>query len=322
MSELSRRAFMASGVALAASSRMALKAASQTVATAEAPLRVQVMIGNGTDLEFLEMFRDFQDLSVRVTPSPGQYRYLIPDPAAAGRGGRGGQSAALEEGIRPQGNSPAQPAAGTGQAQAMPQGGFFRRTPDVIVLFDQIYDAAPEDEAGLQRYVEAGKGIVVLHNALTDFQRWPFWYRDVVGGAFLFPDSRMPATFLGEHEPGPAEEMLPDKRSTSPDKAVAPGVWDFVEYTVKAVRNHPITAGITSFTVRDERYKNVWQSPKITSVFETDEPTSDRVVGWIGPHPKAKVFAFMLGHSAEAHAHPVYRKVVHNAILWAGGRLA
>jgi type 1 glutamine amidotransferase len=211
----------------------------------------------------------------------------MPDPAAAGRGGRGA--------------------------------GFRGRSPDVILLFDQIYDMPPENQSNLQRYIEAGKGVIVLHNALTDYQRWPFWYRDVVGGSFL---QNRTEELTMKTEKGPAEEMLPDKPATSPDKMIAPGVWDFKEYTVYPVGSHPIIRNIQRFTVRDEKYKNVWQAKNITPVLQTDDSDSDKVVGWIGPHPKAKVFAFMLGHSAEAHAHPAYRKIVHNAVVWAAGRLS
>ena len=248
-------------------------------------VQVQVMIGNGVDYEFLRMFEDFVDLNIRVSPSPGAYRTLMPDPAS------------------PPG-----------------RGGGFRRPTDVIVLYDQIYDMPAESQESIRRFVDAGKGIVVLHNALTDYQRWPFWYRDVVGGTYLIADRGMPATFAGQHERGPAEDQLPDHASSSPDKLIGPGVWNFKEYTVRPVGTHPVLTGVQPFTVRDEKYKNLWQSDKIVPVLQTDDPDSDKVVGWIGPHPKARVFAFVLGHSAEAHVHPVYRRIVHNAILWAAER--
>ena len=244
--------------------------------------QVQVMIGNGCDYEFLQMFERFSDCRIRVSPSPGAYRDLMPDPASSTTRNR--------------------------------------RVTDVIVLFDQVYDMPEENQQSLRRYVEAGKGIVVLHNALTDYQRWAYWYSDVVGASFLIRDAQMPKSFAMKKESGPAEELLPDHPASSPDKLIGPGVFDFQEYLIKPVGDHPILAGIQPFTVRDEKYKSVWQSDKIKPLLVTDDPDSDKVVGWIGPHPKARVFACMLGHSAESHAHPVYRQIVHNAILWAAGR--
>jgi type 1 glutamine amidotransferase len=250
-------------------------------------VQVQVMIGNGVDYEFLRMFEDFGDCNIRITPSPGGYVNLMPDPAA----------------------------------QASGRGGGFRRQTDVIVLYDQIYDMPEESQQNVRRYVEAGKGIVVLHNALTDYQRWPFWYRDVVGGAYTIPDTGMPKVFAGVHERGPIDDAIAVHPSTSPDKRLGGGVFYFQEYTIRPVGNHPVLSGVTTFTVRDEKYKNTWQSDKIIPVLETDDPASDKVIGWIGPHPKAKVFAMILGHSAESHVQPMYRRLVHNAILWSAGRL-
>ena len=251
-------------------------------------VQVQVLIGNGVDYEFLRMFEDFADLNIRVSPSPAAFQNLMPDPAATPTGrGPGGR----------------------------------RRATDVIVLYDQIYDMPEDSQQNVWRYAEAGKGIVVLHNALTDYQRWPFWYRDVVGGAYTIRDAGMPKVFLGTHEHGPIDDVVINSPSSSPDKMVSPGVWDFQEYVIRPVGTHPVLTGVQTFTVRDEKYKDMWMSDKITRVLETDDPASDKIIGWIGPHPKAKVFAMILGHSADAHAHPMYRRIVHNAILWAGGRL-
>jgi type 1 glutamine amidotransferase len=251
-------------------------------------LQVQIMIGSGVDYEFLRLFDSFNNLNIRVSASPAAYQNLMPDPAAP-TGGRGG---------------------------------FRRRITDVIVLFDQVYDMPRESQDNVRRYVEAGKGIVVLHNATTDYQRWSFWYRDVVGGAYTIANTGMPKQFDGDHDLGPIDEAIATKPSSSPDKMVAPGVWDFQEYTVRPIGNHPVLSGITPFTIRDEKYKNMWFSPNIVPVLETDDPLSDKIVGWIGPNSKARVFATTLGHSADAHAHPSYRRLVHNAILWAGGRLS
>jgi type 1 glutamine amidotransferase len=251
-------------------------------------VQVQVLIGNGVDYEFLRMFDGFADLNIRVSPSPAAFQNLMPDPAAA-TPGRG-------PGLR-------------------------RRPTDVIVLYDQIYDMPEESQQNVRRYVEAGKGIVVLHNALTDYQRWPFWYRDVVGGAYTIRDAGMPKVFAGTHEHGPIDDVVINSPSSSPDKMVSPGVWDFQEYLIRPVGSHPVLTGVQAFTVRDEKYKDMWMSDKIVPILQTDDPASDKIIGWIGPHPKAKVFAIILGHSVDSHAHPMYRRIVRNAILWAGGRL-
>ncbi len=54
---------------------------------------------------------------------------------------------------------------------------------------------------------------------------------------------------------------------------------------------------------------------------ETAFPLNDRPVVCVGPHAGARVVYIQLGHSDSTMRYPAYRKLVHNAILWAAGRL-
>jgi len=56
-------------------------------------------------------------------------------------------------------------------------------------------------------------------------------------------------------------------------------------------------------------------------LLETDDPTSDGPVAWTMPHPRARIAYVQLGHGREAHLNPTYRRLVRNAVLWAGRRL-
>jgi type 1 glutamine amidotransferase len=73
--------------------------------------------------------------------------------------------------------------------------------------------------------------------------------------------------------------------------------------------------------VVDEVYKNMWHSPRITVLMETDHPLNDRPVVYAGPHPKARSIYIQMGHSDATMRHPGYRKLVRNALLWCGRRL-
>jgi type 1 glutamine amidotransferase len=44
-------------------------------------------------------------------------------------------------------------------------------------------------------------------------------------------------------------------------------------------------------------------------------------VAWISPYTKSRVVYIQLGHGHGAFGHPSYRTIVHNAVLWADGRL-
>ncbi len=92
------------------------------------------------------------------------------------------------------------------------------------------------------------------------------------------------------------------------------------ELFVEPVAKHPVLAGINRMHLQDETYKGMWISPKVTVLLKTNNPTADGPLAWISPYEKSRVVYIQLGHDQQAHLHPGYRKVVHNAILWCGGK--
>ena len=49
---------------------------------------------------------------------------------------------------------------------------------------------------------------------------------------------------------------------------------------------------------------------KITPLLETGSSASDRVVAWLGPHPKARVVCIQPGAATETHRNPQFRKLL------------
>jgi hypothetical protein len=167
------------------------------------------------------------------------------------------------------------------------------RGTDVVVLYDMPPSMPPEQEAHLRAFVEAGGGVVALHHAIAGRSGWRWWEEQVVGGRYL--------------------QALEGDRPASTYK-------HDVEMTVKVAARHPVTEGLEAFRVLDETYKGMWISPKVQVLLTTDEPTSDGPVAWVGPYAKARVVYVQPGHGREAHLHPSYRRLVRNAVLWAGRR--
>ena len=168
------------------------------------------------------------------------------------------------------------------------------RRVDVLVLYDLADTTGEKERQNLRNFVEARKGVVVLHHALADNYLWTWWYEQVVGGRFL---------------------MAPDG-GLAGSTAKAP-----VELSVKLAGKHAITAGMEPFRLMDEAYKGMWLSPKSKVLLETDSPENDKVLAWIGPCATSRVVAIQLGHDRAAHQNATYRKLVKNAILWAAGKI-
>lgn len=165
---------------------------------------------------------------------------------------------------------------------------------DVLVMYDFDRELDDKQKALLKTFIEAGKGLVVLHHGILNFQNWPWWYEEVVGGRYRL-----------------------QREGSIPNSTVKMGQ----QHLITPVPGHPITAGIEPFRVIDETYKGLFISENNTPLLLSDSPTSDRTVGWIGPCKTSRVVFIQLGHDHVPVLHPSYRALVRNSILWAAGQL-
>jgi type 1 glutamine amidotransferase len=165
---------------------------------------------------------------------------------------------------------------------------------DVVIMYDFTRDLDETGRKNLRDFVESGKGVVVLHHALLNYQKWPWWYQEAVGGSYrLQREGDVPSSTVKD-----GQEM-----SVTPDDS------------------HPITASLGPFRILDEAYKRMWISPRARVLLTTDNPSSDRSLAWLSPNPDFRVVSIQLGHGPSAFANPSYRSLVHNAILWASRRI-
>jgi type 1 glutamine amidotransferase len=165
---------------------------------------------------------------------------------------------------------------------------------DVLIMYDFSRDLTETGKKNLRDFVASGKGIVVLHHALLNYQAWPWWYEDVVGGSYrLRREGDIPSsTYKGDQK-----------------------------ISVAVAGEHPVTRALGPFEVEDETYKHMWISRKVRPLLTTDNPNGDRLLAWVGPCATSRVVAIQLGHGPTVFSHPAYRTLVHNAILWCAGRL-
>lgn len=162
----------------------------------------------------------------------------------------------------------------------------FRNRYDVLVLYDSSEIDEPKQK-NVRAFVEAGKGVVVLHHAICSNLKWLWWGEEVVGGRWRFAPETPTTTY--SHD-----ERIP----------------------VRVAKRHPVTEGVSDFTILDETYKDLQISPKVDALLTTDHPKSDRAVAWLGPHRFARVVYVQFGHDANAHRDPNYIRLVRNAVAW------
>lgn len=164
---------------------------------------------------------------------------------------------------------------------------------DVVALYDFTQQIPEAARGNLAAFVKSGKGVVVLHHAIADYGSWEWWYRDVVGGKYVLkPESGLPASTYKHDQ----------------------------ELVVRPAAKHPILSGITEFHIHDETYKGMWVSPKVKVLLTTSHPLADKAVAWVSPYAGSRVAYIQLGHDHAAHEHPMYRRLIKNALRWAAAK--
>ncbi|MBS1826732.1 MAG: ThuA domain-containing protein [Acidobacteria bacterium] len=172
--------------------------------------------------------------------------------------------------------------------------GDLRPRHDVLVLYDSMQAIDEQERKTLTDFLESGKGVVFLHHSLVDYCNWQWWYEEVMGGRWYQ---------TGDNPPKWKTRWKHD-----------------VEQIVRPVVPHPVTEGVGVMHIWDETYQGMWLSPKNQVLMRSDDPSSDGPVVWISPYQKSRVVVIELGHGRTAHEHPAYRRLVQNAIIWAGGK--
>ena len=66
---------------------------------------------------------------------------------------------------------------------------------DVVLLYNMSQGLDDKGRENLRAFVESGKGLVVLHHAIADYQTWPWWSKEVVGRSLPAPEGRRHAGF-------------------------------------------------------------------------------------------------------------------------------
>ncbi|NJK87164.1 MAG: ThuA domain-containing protein [Bacteroidales bacterium] len=79
---------------------------------------------------------------------------------------------------------------------------------------------------------------------------------------------------------------------------------------------HPVTKGLTDFTVFDEAYYDFYVEPEVTPLLKTSDENASTLSGWTKQYGKARVVTIQTGHDSHAFHHPNYRKLVEQSILW------
>lgn len=177
----------------------------------------------------------------------------------------------------------------------------------------------PDFAAAIQRRLDAGRGVVLMHHALAGWTQWPEW-AEIAGGRFLY-------------SPG-------EVRGRS---VLDSGYCHDVEYVAEVVADHPVTAGLpATFAVCDELYlaeifadeviplvrarhdfaaENFYSAAHAVAgrMFDNRDwphPPGSNLVAWARLHGTARVVYLQFGDGPATYANPHVFGLLANALDW------
>jgi len=163
-----------------------------------------------------------------------------------------------------------------------------------VVLFYNMHWGIPADSenwaegkvrTALDELGETEQGIFMLHHAILAYAEWDKW-SEICGIGKRGFDYHLDQT---------VELKIADK-------------------------NHPITSGLSDFTLGDETYTmdNAGEGSHI--LITADHPQSMETIAWVRQYKASPVFCFASGHDNSAFANENFRKVARQAIKWLAER--
>lgn len=171
------------------------------------------------------------------------------------------------------------------------------KTYDVLVFYDMHQEITDEAKADLVARLKDGKGLVVLHHAVADYQKWPE-YEKIIGAKYYL-----------------------EKTVVNGVEKARSAYKHGMHFTLHvADPAHPVTKGVKDFEILDETYKWFDVAKDVQPLLTTDEPESNHIVAWAKTYENARVVYMQSGHDHFAYENPNFRQVLRQAINWTAKR--
>ena len=137
------------------------------------------------------------------------------------------------------------------------------------------------EQAGMTSFIEAGKGFVCIHISGCSSDDWPQYY-DITGGGWITGESW--------HPPFGWFQVFID----NPD--------------------HPVADGVSDFWTYDECYCGLDIQPGIDVFMHGVVEGENKPLGWSHQYGDGKVVNIALGHAGSSQQHPLFQKLILNAL--------
>lgn len=144
---------------------------------------------------------------------------------------------------------------------------------DVLVVLadrrDPEFHFKEPQQRAIFRFVRSGRGYVSIHGADNAARDWLPEWREMLGGVF-------------SHDTTSGRPDGKTRKGTFPIRIVTP--------------DHPITAGLEDFTLRDELYYHMQMEPGVEPLLVARHEEAEWPVAWTRTFGQGRVFHTPLGH--------------------------
>ncbi|MCX8065149.1 MAG: ThuA domain-containing protein [Candidatus Hydrogenedentes bacterium] len=176
---------------------------------------------------------------------------------------------------------------------------FFDNPPsdkwDVVVFYNMNQQLNRKQQKNFLEYLKQGRKMIFLHHAVSAFPKWEEFPK-ILGGRYFLEDK---TEWEGRTYP----------RSTYKHD---------VKVNIKVIeKEHPITKDVGDFEEIDEIYGNYYVSPSVKLLLATEHPESVPALAWINGYLNGEILFIQPGHGPQVFSNPQYRKLIHNAVMWA-----
>jgi len=167
---------------------------------------------------------------------------------------------------------------------------------DVLVFYDLADTLSTTQQQAYTSLLNKGKAMIFLHHSLVSYQNWPEFIKIVGGQYHTSPVVVNGDTLHANYEHG---VTIPVKVEN---------------------KQHAITKGMGDFEIEDEIYGDSEILPSVMPLLSTTHVKSMHYLAWINHYGNSDVVYIQLGHGPSAYTHPLYRKLLQQAIEWSAKR--
>ena len=154
---------------------------------------------------------------------------------------------------------------------------------------DGPYRLGERERDAVLKFLSQGKGLMALHAACICFDDWPE-YREILGGYWEWKVSGH-----GPYQPGWEMAVVEDA--------------------------HPITQGVTDFSIHDEPYHTLTLTRPVQVLMTTSGEAHPQPMAWVTDYHGARVHFNALGHGPETFQSEPFQRLLFQGARWVAGSM-